>query len=77
MGDSLFKYCFELTSVHIPDTVCVIENEAFDSCYNLKSVMLPSKVELQGNPFSSETSVKILETNRPFHDLLYGIELSE
>ena len=47
--DYAFLYCYELTSVIIPNSVTSIGNYAFESCGNLTSVTIPNSVTSIGN----------------------------
>ncbi len=44
IGYSMFRDCFDLTSVSIPGTVTYIEARAFEGCSSLKNVNIPSGV---------------------------------
>ena len=44
IDSNAFAYCYNLTSVIMPNTVTSIDNSAFGACTNLKSVIIPSSV---------------------------------
>ena len=44
IGDSAFKGCNNLTSIHIPDSVTSIGNRAFYGCWSLKSIHISDSV---------------------------------
>ena len=44
IGYEIFSWLKNLVSVHIPETVIIIEESAFASCYNLKTVIIPNSV---------------------------------
>ena len=44
IGEYAFGYCYDLTSVTIPDSVTSIEEYAFEYCHNLTSVTIPNSV---------------------------------
>ncbi len=45
IGDSLFYFHRELTSITIPDSVKIIESDAFQGCSSLTSIVIPYGVE--------------------------------
>ena len=49
IGDNAFSWCFDLTSVTIPDSVTSIGNSAFSACSDLTSVVIPDSVTSIGN----------------------------
>ena len=49
IGDSAFSFCYDLTSVTIPDSVTSIGNDAFYCCRSLTSVTIPDSVTSIGN----------------------------
>ncbi len=44
ISDCAFRYCWELTSVSIPNTVASIGNWAFESCNQITTISIPSGV---------------------------------
>ena len=44
IGSEAFRYCHDLTSIVIPDSVTSIGNRAFSNCINLKSAVIPDSV---------------------------------
>jgi len=53
IGDSAFRWCEDLTSVTIPDSVASIGNGAFSYCRGLTRVTIPQSVTSMGsNPFA-------------------------
>ena len=44
IGGFAFRYCYDLTSVTIPNTVTYISDYAFQYCYDLTSVTIPNSV---------------------------------
>ena len=63
IGSHLFRDCWNLVSVNIPDSVTLIEWAAFEGCSKLKSISIPvGVVEIAGKAFggcSSLTSITI------------------
>ena len=63
IGDNAFKFCSNLTSVTIPNSVKTIGKNAFQYCSNLTSVTIPNSVTTIGesafNNCKSLTSVNI------------------
>ena len=46
IGDYAFRYCDNLTSITIPDSVTRIRKGVFEGCYNLTSVTIPDRATL-------------------------------
>ena len=44
IGDSVFKHCYSLRTITIPDSVTSIGKSAFHGCHNLKSIIIPNRV---------------------------------
>ena len=44
IGYNAFRYCYNLTSIELPNSVTSIGNYAFYYCYNLTSIELPNSV---------------------------------
>ena len=44
IGDSVFKHCYSLRTITIPDSVTSIGKSAFHGCYDLKSIIIPNSV---------------------------------
>ena len=54
IGERVFFWCTSLTNISIPDSVKVIENNAFDNCTSLTSISIPDSVTSIGkNAFST------------------------
>lgn len=49
IGEEAFKWCFELKSISIPNSIIAIENSAFFNCINLMYLALPVSVTNIGN----------------------------
>ena len=49
IGNSAFRFCYNLTSVSIPNSVTVIEALAFARCYSLTLLDIPNSVTSIGN----------------------------
>jgi len=49
IGDSAFKYCYDLTSIEIPNSVTSIGDWAFDYCFSLTSIEIPDSVKSIGD----------------------------
>ncbi|MDY2791102.1 MAG: leucine-rich repeat protein, partial [Lachnospiraceae bacterium] len=50
LNNGVFENCHKLNTVtDIPDTVTSIGDEAFESCYNLKKIVIPEAVETIGS----------------------------
>ena len=49
IGEKAFYWCFELTSVSLPDGITSIGNSAFSDCSLLSSVEIPNNVTFIGN----------------------------
>ena len=49
IGNAAFQYCYDLTSVVIPDSVTTIGDYAFEGCYDLTSVEIGSGVTSIGD----------------------------
>lgn len=54
IGEVAFEYCYELTSVTIPNTVKKIGGAAFRGCNNLKNITIPDSVTSIGEYAFSE-----------------------
>ncbi len=53
IGEEAFKYCWELTSITIPDSVTTIGDGAFYGCPSLTGITIPDSVTSIGtNPFA-------------------------
>lgn len=48
IGDGAFRYCSDLTSIHIPEGITTIERQAFLGCTSLTSVSLPNSLRSLG-----------------------------
>ncbi len=57
IGSSAFAYCYDLTSVTIPDSVTSIGDRAFSYCYDLTSVTIPNSVTNIGEGAFSNTDL--------------------
>ena len=54
IGDSAFYKCTELSSVTIPDGLCVIRERTFKDCTRLGSIDLPASViQIEGYAFQN------------------------
>ena len=49
IGDEVFEYCTELTSLTLPDSLKVVGREAFWGCEGLTSLTLPNSVNSVGD----------------------------
>ena len=49
IGESAFKYCYNITSVEIPNSVTSIGNYAFSHCSNLTGVAIPNSATSIGD----------------------------
>lgn len=49
IAGSVFKNCFNLTSITIPNSITTIGWNAFENCYKLESVSIPNSVTEIGN----------------------------
>lgn len=45
MGYSVFKYCYQLKNIILPDNLEYIDMNTFQGCENLKELVLPSKLK--------------------------------
>ncbi len=72
LGTFLFRHNTEITSIRLPDTLTVIESNAFEGCSALKTVTIPDSVtSIQGNAFydcSSLSSVKLPSALKTIED---------
>ena len=60
IGKDAFRFCRDLLSVVVPDGIQIIEVNAFDGCWNLQSVTLPSTLKTLCSSFSECRSLTIL-----------------
>lgn len=59
IGDLAFKYCSDMTSVTIPNTVTSIGYDAFSDCHGITSITIPSSITSIGrNAFSYCSNLK-------------------
>ena len=59
IGNYAFSNCSGITSVTIPNSVTIINEESFANCYNLKNVELPEKLkQIKQSGFSGCTSLE-------------------
>ena len=54
IGDSAFRRCLDLTSIHIPNSVTSIGDSAFSDCRNLTSIHIPNSVTSIGDSAFSD-----------------------
>ncbi|MBQ8860253.1 MAG: leucine-rich repeat protein [Ruminococcus sp.] len=71
IGKKAFKECHALTNVTIPDTVTTIENQAFEKCDKLKTVVLGSSVQSLGYRAFAENKI-LTKINFPSSLLTIG-----
>jgi hypothetical protein len=58
IAGSVFKNCFNLTSITIPNSIITIGWNAFENCYNLKHVSIPQSVtRIESGAFYGCTSL--------------------
>ena len=49
IGNSAFSYCYNMTSIVIPNDVTTIDNSAFQNCNSLTSIEIPNNVTTIGD----------------------------
>lgn len=49
IGEGTFSHCMKLTSIELPDTLTVIDKDAFFICENLSPITIPESVTSIGN----------------------------
>ena len=76
IGDYAFSFCFELTSVIIPDSVTSIGDYAFCNCEYLTSVTIPDSVTSIGDEAFSGCKSLTLTVGRDSYAKEYCIENS-
>ncbi len=64
LAESAFRYCLNLTSVTIPESVTIIGHSAFDFCSKLASITIPSSVTFLGEVVF-QNCVKLTEITIP------------
>lgn len=65
IGNGCFERCINLTNIHIPRGVTVIDKCTFESCLNLKEVTLPTTVsKVRYHAFYNCLSLKRIEFDR-------------
>ncbi|MBR1519172.1 MAG: leucine-rich repeat domain-containing protein [Prevotella sp.] len=75
IGKNAFRYCQDLTSVTIPDSVTNIGEGAFYNCYGLPSITIPNNVTSIGdNAFSGCSGLKkvIVKDITAWYNISFG-----
>lgn len=62
-----FRFCRNVTSIHIPDSVTRVEDSTFATCWDLQELVLPKNIEQLGNNFAGSADRTILPADNEYY----------